>query len=337
MKQLKILIGLSLMLLMSSCNEIFDQDLTKTTVTVISPLDGTKSSSYAQTFWWNALSGSGLKYEIKITQIVTDSSTTPHTSYGLVIVDSITTADKYTYTFAPGVYQWSVQAENSSSVSKYTVQNLTISVGSITSQTPVLSSPADSIAQISSLFSLTWQSVYGAVKYKIEIDTISGSFATPIVNSSVAISNSNNPTVSFSHTFLAGGAYKWRVAAVDKDSSYSQWSNEWVVFYENTPPAKVLLSFPGVGASPVLPVTFEWQTVSSAYYYKFYLVTDTVTMNPYNITTGSISFPVKVSGTSYKISTINDSSMKLWWTVRAVDRAGNVGPYSEKRLITLTN
>ena len=103
MKRLTILIGLSLVLLMSSCHEIFDQDLSKATVTIISPLTGTKSSSYAQTFWWNTLSGNGLKYEIKIIQTVTDSSTTPHTSYDLVIVDSITTADKYTYTFAPSV------------------------------------------------------------------------------------------------------------------------------------------------------------------------------------------------------------------------------------------
>ena len=96
---------------------------------------------------------------------------------------------------------------------------------------PSLSSPSDGAELYSSSVDFSWNSVSGATKYEIEIQTSSGS---------AVLSPTEVSTTSYSKSSLSAGGYRWRVLAKNSAGS-SSWS-VWRYFTIVIVPAPLIVS-----------------------------------------------------------------------------------------------
>ena len=108
MKPLSYLIAILLFAtgLLSACTDIIEPSVTKQIVTLEAPASGYQSANYTINFWWNAVDHA-LTYHL---QVVTPNFAAP----GSLVLDTIVSTYKFSYTLSPGAYQWRVMAENGS-------------------------------------------------------------------------------------------------------------------------------------------------------------------------------------------------------------------------------
>jgi hypothetical protein len=130
------------------------------------------------------------------------------------VVDVTTTNTSYTHTsaagFPDGIWYWRVRAEAPAPAGAYSAIWSFTKQWSSPANAPALLSPADS-ATLSfydqPMFS--WGAVTGAAKYKIQIYSSPGGWASTVYN---------NTTLATSHqpaSKLANGIYYWRIVPVD--------------------------------------------------------------------------------------------------------------------------
>src|SRR5688572_12340162 len=103
---------------LSSCEDFFEPNLEKKDVVIIAPANGTVSSSFTQTFWWEELKGAE-EYTLQIVKPT-------FSSVQQLILDTNVNGTKFYYTLQPGVYQWRLRAINNSSETDFVTYNLEI-------------------------------------------------------------------------------------------------------------------------------------------------------------------------------------------------------------------
>jgi len=289
--------------LLSACTDIIEPSVTKQIVTLEAPATGYQSANYTINFWWNTLDHA-LTYHL---QVVTPNFAAP----GSLVLDTIVSTYKFSYTLSPGAYQWRVMAENGSTQTAYSTPNsFTVVPGSITTQAVTLNLPANNALTNKSPYTFQWTSLYGATSYEFEIDT--NNFANP----NALVSNQTIPGTQLSFTFPKTQTYQWRVKA-QNDTAQSQWSTVYQVAFNNTPPAQVTLASPASATTVPLPVTLQWNPVTNAASYELYVYQSD------GVTLFNSSFPMSVNTTSYSFN-LGSSGTKVYWTVTAVDLYGNV-------------
>ncbi|WP_428330293.1 hypothetical protein [Mucilaginibacter sp.] len=305
---------IGLLLLLGSCKEFIEPSIKKYQVFPEAPADQYQSSSYTLNFWWDDVADA-LTYHL---QVVSQSFTAP----GSLVLDTVISSNKFSINLSPGSYQWRVMALNGSSQTAYSVpRNFVVLASSIKQQSVRLSAPAsgDITNQSSTVFQ--WGNLYGATKYRFELDT------NNFVNEAAVVSNVVVPGQQFSFNFLEDQNYQWRVRA-ENDTAQSQWSMINSITYDHMPPAQVSLTSPLDGQTVALPVSLSWMPVSSAVRYKVYVFkSDSVSL--YNGT-----FPTNTSTNSYSF-TLGNSADKVYWKVTAIDAAGNEGQASSLRSFIL--
>ncbi len=92
-------------LLLSSCDDFFEEDISDQTVQVIAPYDGAELTSNQVTMAWNGVEGAK-QYHV----VVVSPSFENAESY---VCDSILTGYTCELELPSGDYQWSIRAENS--------------------------------------------------------------------------------------------------------------------------------------------------------------------------------------------------------------------------------
>ena len=289
-------------LTLASCREFIEPSIKDSNVTLEAPGNGYQSNKYAVNFWWDKVDDA-LTYRL---QVVTPSLDT----IGALVLDTLVKTNTFTLSLDPGRYQWHVRAENGSSKTAYSAaRSFIILPSTIKTQTVLLSSPANGTITNQASASFQWGTVYGATKYRLEIDT------NNFVNESAVIYNQLTPGQSVSFTFPKDQTYQWRVRA-ENDTAQSKWSNINQIVYNHTPPGIVTLTAPANNQTVPLPVSLQWNAVSRAVKYKLYVLkSDSTTL--YNT-----SFPVTLSTTNYSFN-LGTSFDKVYWKVTAVDAAGN--------------
>ena len=162
--------------LLSSCDDIIEPSISKKLVTLEAPVNQYQSTSYTINFWWDAVDNA-LTYHL---QVVTPTFASP----GSLVLDTIVTSNKFSFTLSPGNYQWRVTAENGSSQTAFAgPRNFTIDASSIKQQSVLLNSPTNQYLTNQSPVVFQWGSMYGATQYRFEIDT------NNFVNESAVVSN----------------------------------------------------------------------------------------------------------------------------------------------------
>jgi hypothetical protein len=305
------LIGINLL---SSCKEFIEPSIAKRQVQLDAPSDHYQSTKYTVNFWWDEVEDA-LSYRL---QVVTPG----FDSIGGLVLDTLVKGNKFAVTLDPGNYQWRVRAENGSSQTEYTTaRTFTVEQSTLTNQILTLSSPANNTSTNQSAVIFKWNSLFGATKYQVEIDT------NNFVNENALVYNQVIPGQQLSFSFPKDQVYAWRVRA-ENETEQSKWSNVSYVTYDKTPPGQVNLTAPNNSSIVGLPVSLNWSPLTGVSGYKLYVFkSDSTTL--YNT-----SFPMTLNTTSYSFNQ-GITGDKIYWKVSAVDAVGNEGKPSELRSFTL--
>ena len=297
-------VAITLISLLCSCHDIFEPSIKNSTVTLEAPANNDTTTTYAVNFWWDQVSHA-LSYHL---QVVSGTFLVPNN----LVLDTIITNYKFTYSLNPGKYQWRVTAENGSSQTANSLpHSLFIALASIKTQSVLLQSPSNNYFTNQNPIIFKWNSIYGAKQYRFEIDT--NNFA----NESTIVTNSATSATQISFNFPKAQAYQWRVRA-ENDTAQSQWSVINAITFNNIPPAQVVLAAPTKDQTISKPVALQWNSVSNAAHYKLYVFKSDST------TTYNSNFPVLLTSKSYSFN-IGNSGDKVYWKVSAIDAEGNEG------------
>ncbi len=297
-------------LVLQSCREFIEPSIAGRQVTLNAPSDGALGASYTVNFWWTEVDDA-LNYRL---QIVTPGFDTLQA----LVADTVVKTNKIVFTLAPGSYQWRVRAENGSTQTPYSAaRRFTIASSSVKLQKVQLMAPANSYLTNQSQLNFSWSGLYGATRYRLQVDTNSFTDTTKLVY------NQATPALQLSVNLQKDQNYQWRVRA-ENDTARSLWSAINTFTYDHTPPGQVTLTLPLSGQTATLPLALSWNTAPTATRYRLYVLkSDSATVY-------SSTFPVQLTTTGYTLSQ-GTSGERLYWRVSAVDAAGNEGRASALR------
>lgn len=299
--------GLLVLLSGSGCKDFIEPSLENRPMELRAPADGTESNKYLVGFWWEPVEDA-LSYRL---QLVSPDFDKPAS----LVIDTVVEAKtKIELTLEPGKYQWRVRAENGSSQSKYAAAGFTIHESSLTEQRVTLTAPGSGYLSSGTNVSLSWNKLFGATDYLLQIDTENFQDETKLVYNQ-AISGD-----LFVFNFPKDATYQWRVRAQNKKEN-SKWSETRVFTSDKTPPGVPLPQAPVKGAQVVQPVAITWSAVSTAKKYKLYLFKgDGVTAyagSPFSLNSNTYAFNLAQPGEV------------VYWKVSALDEIGNESAASE--------
>ncbi|AFD06660.1 fibronectin type III domain-containing protein [Solitalea canadensis] len=296
-------------ILVTACTEFLEPSIEKDNVTLLAPGDKIVSPNYTQTFKWEPVEHA-LKYRL---QIVTPD----FDAIEEYVLDTLISDTKYTISLAPGNYEWRVRGENGSTQTSYVKRTLNIAYSSIKQQSVRLLAPSNGFQTNQKDLSFKWEQLYGATKYRFQVDSNNFADESKIMYEVVIPSNEQT------FTFLKERAFQWRVRA-ENDTAQSKWSTIYGVIFDKTPPAIPVLQSPADNQSVSLPAILQWNAVAGAEKYKLYVYkADSTTLY-------SSSFPTVTSTTSFSFN-LGTVGEKIYWKVAAIDKAGNESALSKFR------
>ncbi|MBB6502643.1 hypothetical protein [Pedobacter cryoconitis] len=289
---------------LTGCREFIEPSLGGKTVALLAPGDKLESTIYQQTFWWETHEDA-LRYRV---QIVTPK----FDSVAKLIADSVVVGNKLLYSLDPGKYEWRVRPENGSSKGEYTTRSFTIYPSSIKDQTVLVNAPATGLVTGAGNISFEWLKLFGTQNYRLQIDDNNFADETKLTLNAVTAN------LTYLLKAPAEGTYQWRVRA-EAGADNSKWSTVRTFTYDITPPAKVVLTAPGNKQSVAKPVKMLWNSITDADRYEL------------NVFKGDSTIAPVVQSLATNTYTYNDgdSTVKIYWKVRAIDKAGNKGAFSD--------
>lgn len=302
-----------LVILTYSCKDVFEEDLTKKTITINSPQNALQTTNVTQTFWWEPVEGA-IKYNL---QIVSPT----FLNLQKLILDTNITKCKFEYTLTPGLYEWRVKAFNSSSSTSYMLYSLQVdSTANLSNQQVVLIAPAGFYATNQSGLIFSWYPLYNAEDYRFELRSINWD-GNLVINPIIT-------TYDTLHLTLAEGTYAWGVQAHNSTSNSPFYSR--IITVDLTNPNIPLLSYPAVNATindstlTASIINFGWTrgaNTGSAIHDSLYISNDSLF--------SSIFDSAVLTDTTYSKSFTNAGI--YFWKVKSFDSAGNKSSYSVTR------
>ncbi|HKI43958.1 MAG TPA: fibronectin type III domain-containing protein, partial [Balneolales bacterium] len=261
-----------------------------------SPSNGATNQPTSLTLSWNSVALAS-SYEVQVSVKSDFSSTlidksTSSTSLAISGLSNSTT------------YYWRVRSSTLGvSGSWSTTWSFTTQASSPSPpSTPTLASPANGASGMSSSPTLQWNGASGATSYHEQVATTSG-FTSPVSDQS-GISGTSYQVSGLSNSTT----YYWRVQAVNSAGS-SSWSTTWSFTTQASspsPPSTPTLASPANGASGASPSpVLQWNGASGATSYHEQVATTSGFTSPVSDQSG-------ISGTSYQVSGLSNSTTYYW-------------------------
>jgi hypothetical protein len=304
---------LACLVFLLSCKEFIEPPLTGKQLVLLAPSDRLETNQYQLTFWWETQEDV-LKYRLQLVSI-------SFSNIEKLILDTLLATDKFTYTLDPGKYQWRVRGENGSSQTNYTVQSFTVFPSSLTNQVVQLVSPSNNTYTSSADVQLEWLSLFGASQYRVQVDHQN------FINESALDLNITTNNLSFLKTLSQEGSYQYRVRA-ENATENSKWSVVRNFYFDATPPIQVTLTAPINNRTVAKPVQLTWSAIADAERYELVIYKSDLT------TIYSTSYPMSLTSNTYNFNA-GDTNEVIGWKVRAIDKAGNKGSFSDLFSFTL--
>lgn len=304
MKTINRILLFALAIMTVSCEDIFEEDITDDTVTIISPIKDQKIESNVVKFQWNSLKGAD-KYRVQI-----------YDANQSVVLDSLTDKTILSYALTQGDYQWRVRGENFGyqSIYSFPVTFSTFIPEDLKNQLVVIESPQNTnYYSVFSNVTLTWKSLPNASSYSVEItNTVSGQQVysnASITGTSVTVSVPN----------LIEGSYEWRLKAKNAASETEQYSIR-KFYIDTTKPNQVQNQTPANNLPPITtqPISFTWTASTDSGANSSPISYRIEFSNDENFT--SITQKFNVSSTTYQQTFTTGI---YFWRIIAVDDAGN--------------
>lgn len=278
--------------------EIFEDDISTETVTLIAPSEGAIITSDSVTFSWE---------EVIFAEEFTIQVATPNFENPIqVIVDETLTENSLSQMLTDGSYEWRVKAKNSSSETVYSSANFEVdSEISFEDQTVVIISPPDDFISNEPEINLQWQLVEGATLYRIQL-------IDPIDNSVVLEQTTIDTNIIL--TFPEGET-TWQVRA-ENASANTSYSNQMLLVDSVSPNVPVLQTPMDLEEVPSATVTFTWTRdpiEGTAETDFIYIYSDVELTN--------LILNEEVSDNTF--TTTLENSQTYYWLMNANDGAGN--------------
>lgn len=304
-----LLIIFSLPLFITSCNEFIESPVTGKKVFLNAPGENLETDKYNLQFWWEFVEDA-TAYRLQVVQ-------PDFANAASLILDTLVTTNKFSYTLDPGKYEWRVRAENGSSQGFYTSRSFTVFESSLENQRVQVKGPANGVLTNSTAITFKWLSLFGATNYLLQVDTNNFS------DEDALVLDQNTRNLEYTLNLNKDKLYQWRVRA-EKDAELSKWSALQNFTYDTTPPAQISLVAPANNQVLAKPVNLRWNAVGGATKYEL-LVLKADAVTAYNAT-----FPMVLNSINYNFNA-GDFNETIYWKVRAIDEAGNVGMYSTQQ------
>lgn len=295
--------------LLWACSDFIEPSIEHRNITILAPADKIETNSYQQTFWWNPLTDA-LAYRLQVVSPNFDS-------VSKLIIDTLIRNEKFVYTLDPGKYQWRVRGENGNSVSNFSNRFLEVFPSSLTDQILQVTSPVNGIYTSNQLLKFEWLRLFGAKNYRLQLDT------NNFQDENKMTLNVTTDNLTFLHNLLEEGTYQYRIRA-ENTTENSKWSSVGTLTYDMTGPAAVIIKAPEEKKQVSQPVKLIWDKVSDAVSYEVSIYkSDQQTLYHKN-------YPLRLSSTEHSFN-LGEVGETIAWRVRAYDRTGNAGAYSEFR------
>ena len=295
---------------LTGCTEVFESDISKEKVILLSPHDELVTSASNQVFWWEPVEYAD-RYQFQL--VIPDFMQVQR-----LISDTIITTTKISFSLYSGQYQWRVKAINSAYYSDYSTNSLTIdSTYDLSGQAVILIKPLNLDTFNYLEVNFTWNQIFNATNYYIRFEKDQEVLVDSILDQTTY------------HYIMDGkqGAYSWRVRALN-DISATPFS--FSSFYLDTISPLVPI--------PLTPMNDSTYTDSVIY---FNWIRDTSggsrvfdSLYLYYETSGNL-FMKYLCERNYLSATFQTG--KYYWTVRSFDRAGNKSGFSLLRSFVISH
>jgi aqualysin 1 len=185
---------------------------------------------------------------------------------------------------------------------------------------PIQLSPSKNLTSADQTPFFSWKPVTNGDIYHIILSAVS--------DCSVSLDGMfvSDPSYEY-YTNLADGAYYWKVAAMNADSSQEAWSACWKFSIDHTGPAAPVTTFPTTATVNGFP-TFKWLASAGAKAYRFGFDFDG------NPTNGLEYTSPETTKLYYKPASL-PLETEFSWYVQAKDSLGNWGSWSGGRQLTV--
>lgn len=283
--------------------------------TLLSPANAACMAAAPSFDWSDVADANGVTYAI---QVDDSGATFPSPEIG---VAGLAASDHTTgVVLAPATYSWRVRAVDGLGMAGPWSAVRTFIVDATAPPAPALTFPADGGCSNDTTPAFNWNNVAdpcGGITYRIQVDDDS-TFSTPVVDVS-NLSASNHTSAP-----LAEGTYWWRVQATDGAGNLGPWSAVWTVTIDTTPPPAPLLAAPGDAATTTdTTPDFDWTDVTDPCGVTYQIQADN----------SGAAFPSPELAASNLAPSAFTPAAPLAtgtysWRVRAIDGAGNPGPWS---------
>lgn len=312
----KVLLGF-LCLTFYNCEDILEEDISDDIVFTIYPTEDLIIESNVVNFQWNDLEGAD-DYRLQI-----------FNTSQVKLVDTLIARTQITIPLSEGNYQWRVRGENSAYQSTYSlpVSFVVNESEDLASQQVILSSPVSNFMTNSNNFTLSWNSLSAADYYNFQL--INNTLGGTIVFQQ---NNILNNTLTLNSTILnQDGNYTWKIKGVNGVSETVFSSRDFSL--DTTLPNQPVNG---------LPANNSIQTINQNINFNWSIGADS------GVIQSSISYRIEISNninftTILQASNISTNSFQqlfnstgdYYWRVRAVDAAGNNGPFSNAFKFTI--
>ncbi len=305
----KLILFLSVVGLIFSCDDILEEDITNDTVLITAPSEGATISGNTVNFSWNTLEGAD-NYRI---QVINSDQTTA--------VDSLVSGSMFSYIIAPGVYKWRVKGVNFAYETAYTFPvNFTVEASNnLETQSVVLQTPSDNFYTNDPNFIFTWDGISTADSYSLHVIKNNNGLETVLETPGI-IGVSHSVDVS---VFNEDAEYIWKVKAVNATSETV--FSERTLFLDRVSPNQPSLVSPSdAQVLTAMTVNFNWTNG-----------TDTGGLQTEITNTIDVATDVNFNTIVYSTSSTNNTAQytfttlgTYYWRIKAKDLATNESDYS---------
>jgi len=292
----------------SSCEDIFETDVTNQKVELLSPLDEWKTPKQNVLFVWSP-NIDAQKYNL---QIVEGS----FAEVSCYIADTIVTLPKFENTLTPGNFEWRVAIINGESKSEWSYRKFTIEESKdITENKPVLIQPVNQAIIAKNNIELKWEELDGASEYRIEIHKNEW-------NGELVLGPKMIDKITETVT-LSDGEYTWGVIA--ENSTNKSLPATRTLTVDTTSPVVSTTVAPAEESNQIsLNVVFSWTRAND-------------TGSPLSDSI-FVSTTEDFKKTSVVINELTDNNTgytatlpakgTYYWRLKTIDKAGNMSGYS---------
>ncbi len=311
----KSLFLLILFVLLFSCDDILEQDITNDTVQMIFPSEGAIIDGNTVQFSWQDVDGAD-NYRIQIIK-----------SSQVFELDSLITTNTFKFILNSGTYQWRLRAENFAYSTAYTFPvNFSVETSDdLSNQNITLLTPSTDLYTNTTGFTFTWGKIATAASYSFELVKNLNGKETVLQQPDIT---STSYTID-SEKFDVDAEYIWKVKAVNETSEtgYSQRS----IFLDRVPPNQPSLISPADEGTTTTTVTFNWTNGTDSGNVKS-AITNTI----------EIASDTNFNTVVHSESTVNNTYQYVfntvgtyYWRVKAIDKATNESDYSIVRSLVV--